>query len=510
MIKHALNAHRADDFAGWYQELIAQADLAEESGVRGCMVIKPWGYGIWERIQKLMDAQIKAAGVDNCYFPLFIPLSFFEKEADHVDGFAKEMAVVTHHRLVSDGEGRLIPDPAAKLEEPLVVRPTSETVIGAAMARWVQSWRNLPLKVNQWANVVRWEMRTRMFLRTSEFLWQEGHTAHTDEAGAMAEMLRALEMYRAFAEGPLAMPVIAGEKPENERFPGAVATYSIEAMMQDGKALQAGTSHYLGTSFAEAAGIKYQDKDGGQRHCHTTSWGVSTRLIGGVIMVHGDDDGLRCPPQIAPHQIIIIPMLREKDADEDQAVLDYAKALKAQLARPLAFGEPVRVLLDAGAEKASNKRWSWVKKGAPIIIEIGPRDVAEGKLAVIRRDQMYKDDGKLAVTFPEKNAFAGEAAALLENIQAALHSEATARLHSNIHRDISDLEEFYAENRKYPGWAEMQWARPTGAALDKIVEQLKALKLTMRNAPIDAAAADGVCFFTGAPAVERILIGRAY
>lgn len=510
MIKHALNARRADDFAGWYQELIAQADLAEESGVRGCMVIKPWGYGIWERIQKLMDAQIKAAGVDNCYFPLFIPLSFFEKEADHVDGFAKEMAVVTHHRLVSDGEGRLIPDPAAKLEEPLVVRPTSETVIGAAMARWVQSWRNLPLKVNQWANVVRWEMRTRMFLRTSEFLWQEGHTAHTDEAGAMAEMLRALEMYRAFAEGPLAMPVIAGEKPENERFPGAVATYSIEAMMQDGKALQAGTSHYLGTSFAEAAGIKYQDKDGGQRHCHTTSWGVSTRLIGGVIMVHGDDDGLRCPPQIAPHQIVIIPMLREKDADEDQAVLDYAKALKAQLARPLAFGEPVRVLLDVGAEKASNKRWSWVKKGAPIIIEIGPRDVAEGKLAVIRRDQMYKDDGKLAVTFPEKNAFAGEAAALLENIQAALHSEATARLHSNIHRDISDLEEFYAENRKYPGWAEMQWARPTGAALDKIVERLKALKLTMRNAPIDAAAADGVCFFTGAPAVERILIGRAY
>ena len=237
MVKHALSVTRQADFAAWYQDVIAEADLAEESGVRGCMVIKPWGYGIWERIQTVMDAAIKDAGVQNCYFPLFIPLSFFEKEADHVDGFAKEMAVVTHHRLIQDGKGKLIPDPEAKLEEPLIVRPTSETVIGAAMSRWVQSWRDLPLKVNQWANVVRWEMRTRMFLRTSEFLWQEGHTAHADKADAMAETLRALEMYRAFAEDVLAMPVVAGEKPENERFPGAVATYSIEAMMQDGKAL---------------------------------------------------------------------------------------------------------------------------------------------------------------------------------------------------------------------------------------------------------------------------------
>src|ERR1700755_2014037 len=239
-IKHALSVTRAGDFAAWYQEVIAEAEMAEESGVRGCMVIRPWGYGIWERIQALMDAQIKAAGVDNCYFPLFIPLSFFAKEAEHVEGFAKEMAVVTHHRLIQDGKGGLTPDPAAKLEEPLIVRPTSETVIGAAMARWVQSWRDLPLLTNQWANVVRWEMRTRMFLRTSEFLWQEGHTAHADREDAMAETLRALEMYRAFAEEVLAMPVIAGEKPENERFPGAVATYSIEAMMQDGEALAAG------------------------------------------------------------------------------------------------------------------------------------------------------------------------------------------------------------------------------------------------------------------------------
>ena len=410
--------------------MIAEADLAEESGVRGCMVIKPWGYGIWERIQTLMDAQINLAGVENCYFPLFIPLSYFEKEADHVEGFAKEMAVVTHHRLIKGPNGGLVPDPSAKLEEPLVVRPTSETVIGAAMARWIQSWRDLPMLTNQWANVVRWEMRTRMFLRTSEFLWQEGHTAHADKADAMAETLRALEMYRAFAEGPLAMPVVAGEKPEHERFPGAVATYSIEAMMQDGKALQAGTSHYLGTGFAEASGIKYQDKDGGIQHAHTTSWGVSTRMIGGVIMTHGDDDGLRCPPLIAPQQIVIIPMLR--DDDGDAAVLDYCRGLATELRALKAFDEPIRVLLDTKAIKASNKRWNWVKKGAPIIVEIGPRDVAEGKAAVIRRDRLYKDDGKLATAFTPRDEFVSGTAALLEDIQTALYSEAKTRLDANI------------------------------------------------------------------------------
>jgi prolyl-tRNA synthetase len=509
LIKNALNVTRAQNFAGWYQEVISEADLAEESGVRGCMVIRPWGYGMWERIQKLMDAEIKAAGVDNCYFPLFIPLSFFEKEADHVDGFAKEMAVVTHHRLVSDGKGKLIPDPESKLEEPLVVRPTSETVIGAAMSRWIQSWRDLPLMVNQWANVVRWEMRTRMFLRTSEFLWQEGHTAHADRDDALKETMRALEMYRSFAEGPLAMPVVAGEKPENERFPGAVATYSIEAMMQDGKALQAGTSHYLGTGFAESSGIKYQDRDGGQQFAHTTSWGVSTRLIGGVIMTHGDDDGLRCPPQIAPHQIIIVPMLR--DNDEDDSVLDYCRTLRTELLALSAFGEPLRVLLDTKATKASNKRWSWVKKGAPVIVEVGPRDVAEGKAAVLRRDRLYKDDGKLATAFTPRAEFVSAAAAMLEEIQANLYTEAKQRMDANIRRDVTDLATHFAgDEAGFAGWVEVQWARPTGAALDKIVEQLKALKLTMRNSPLDAAAADGTCFFTGEPAVERILIGRTY
>lgn len=507
-IKHALPVTRSQDFAAWYQAVISEADLAEESGVRGCMVIRPWGYGIWERIQKLMDAEIKKAGVENCYFPLFIPLSFFEKEADHVDGFAKEMAVVTHHRLKGQ-DGKLIPDPDSKLEEPLVVRPTSETVIGAAMSRWVQSWRDLPLLTNQWANVVRWEMRTRMFLRTSEFLWQEGHTAHADRDDAMTETRRALEMYRVFAEGPLAMPVIAGEKPENERFPGAVATYSIEAMMQDGKALQAGTSHYLGTGFAEAAGIRYQDSEGTQQLCHTTSWGVSTRLIGGVIMVHGDDDGLRCPPQVAPHQIVIVPMLR--DNAEDDAVLSYCEVLRQDLSGLSAFGEPVRVLLDRKAAKAANKRWGWVKKGAPVIVEIGGRDVAGGNVSVLRRDRLYRDDGKIDSRVTTRDAFLADAAAILSDIESNLYREAKAFLDGNIRRDVTDetaLDAAFDGDR--PGWAEVCWARPTGEALDKVVEWLKARKLTLRNAPLDAAAPEGRCVFTNEPAVERVLVGRSY
>ncbi len=510
-VRHALSTTRANDFAAWYQEVITEADLAEESGVRGCMVIRPWGYGMWERIQKLMDAQIKAAGVENCYFPLFIPLSFFEKEADHVEGFAKEMAVVTHHRLVKGPKGGLVPDPESKLEEPLVVRPTSETVIGAAMSRWVQSWRDLPLMVNQWANVVRWEMRTRMFLRTSEFLWQEGHTAHADKADAMAETMRALEMYRAFAEGPLAMPVCAGEKPEHERFPGAAATYSIEAMMQDGKALQAGTSHYLGTGFAEASGIRYQDKEGGQQYAHTTSWGVSTRLIGGVIMTHGDDDGLRCPPQIAPYQIVIIPMLR--DNDEDEAVLAYCRSLRLELLAQAAFGEPLRVLLDTKATKASTKRWSWVKKGAPLIVEVGPRDVASGKLAVLRRDRLYNDEGKLATDFPLRESFVGGAGAAIAAIQQNLFAEARDRMQDNIRHDVSsmvDVATHFAAGVKYPGWLSVGWSRPTGAALDAVVEKLKALKLTVRNTPVAEEPVSGPCIFTGEPAVERIFIARAY
>ncbi len=510
-IRHALNVKREDDFAKWYQEVITAADMAEESGVRGCMVIKPWGYGIWERIQRLLDDRIKEAGVQNTYFPLFIPLKNFEREADHVDGFAKEMAVVTHHRLIGDGKGGLIPDPEAKLEEPLVVRPTSETIIGDAMARWVQSWRNLPLMLNQWANVVRWEMRTRMFLRTSEFLWQEGHTAHATREEAVAETHRALEMYRACAEEDLALPVIAGEKPENERFPGADETWSIEAMMQDGKALQAGTSHYLGTSFATAAGIQFQDREGVQQYAHTTSWGVSTRMIGGVIMAHGDDDGLRVPPRIAPHQIVILPMLRDKP--EDEAVLAYCEELYASL-QGNALGEKMRILLDKTPGKATAKRWDWVRKGAPIIVEVGPRDMEDGKVAMLRRDALWNaDNGKPAMSFVTREEFAADAAQLLEDIQSSLFEEARTRRDANITRGLTDWHDvvnFFRKGGKYPGWVEVQWSKPSGAALENVVERLKDEKLTFRNVPRDAEAAGGVCVFTGEPAVERILVARAY
>jgi prolyl-tRNA synthetase len=349
-----------------------------------------------------------------------------------------------------------------------------------------------------------------MFLRTSEFLWQEGHTAHADQADAMAETLRALEMYREFAETVLAMPVVAGEKPEHERFPGAVATYSIEAMMQDGKALQAGTSHYLGTSFAEAAGIRYQDKDGGHALAHTTSWGVSTRMIGGVIMTHGDDDGLRVPPAIAPWQVVIVPMLR--DDDGDAAILDYCQSLMADLAAQSALGEPVRVHLDKRAGKSSGKRWEWLKKGAPFVVEIGGRDVAAGKVAAIRRDRLYKDDGKLATDFAERAEFVAGAGATLEAMQAQYFADAKARLEANIVRDLSDFAAIadYFTDTAVPGWAEVAWAKPTGPALDAVVERLKTLKLTMRNVPQGAAPVDAPCIFSGAPAVERILIGRAY
>ena len=508
MIKHALPVTRDADFAQWYQAVISEADMAEESGVRGCMVIRPWGYGIWERIQRLLDDRIKATGHDNCYFPLFIPLSYFEKEAEHVDGFAKEMAVVTHHRLIQK-DGRLVPDPEAKLEEPLVVRPTSETVIGAAFSRWVQSWRDLPVLINQWANVVRWEMRTRMFLRTSEFLWQEGHTAHASEAEAREETLRMLEVYRSFAEDCLAMPVVAGEKPENERFPGAVSTYSIEAMMQDGKALQAGTSHFLGTTFSRAQNIRFQNDQGELELAQTTSWGVSTRMIGGVIMVHGDDDGLRVPPSIAPWQIVIVPMLR--DQPEDAEIVEYCRTLQQELSVFTAFGEPVRALLDLKPAKAAAKRWGWVKKGAPIVIEVGGRDVAGGNVSVLRRDRLYREDGKLDSAVLPRGQFVDEASQTLESIQAALFAEAKARMEANIACGVTDfaaLEKAFDGDK--PGWVEVEWARPTGAELDQVVERLKALKLTFRNVAGDAAPATGACIFTGRPAVERILVARAY
>jgi len=511
-IRHALTVKRETDFATWYQEVISAADLAEESGVRGCMVIKPWGYGIWERLQRLLDDRIKETGHDNAYFPLFIPLANFEREAEHVDGFAKEMAVVTHHRLIAGPDGGLIPDPEAKLEEPLVVRPTSETIIGDAMARWVQSWRDLPLKLNQWANVVRWEMRTRMFLRTAEFLWQEGHTAHETEAEAKEHTLRMLEVYRQCAEEDLALPVIAGEKPENERFPGAVETWSIEAMMQDGKALQAGTSHYLGTNFSRASGISFQNREGSETLAHTTSWGVSTRMIGGMIMAHGDDDGLRVPPRLAPWQVVILPMLR--DNDEDAALIEYCEGLRATLAGQHVLGEKLRVLLDTKPGKAAAKRWDWVRKGAPVIVEVGGRDMQNGVVSMLRRDRLWDENsGKPAFEAPTREIAGQTIPDVLADMQAALLTEARDRREANITRGVDSydaVEAHFNSDAKYPGWVEVQWSKPTGAALDQVVERLKALKLTIRNVPTDAAPADGECIFTGDPAVERILLARAY
>jgi prolyl-tRNA synthetase len=511
-MQRALSVTRGENFPDWYQAICRDADMAEQSPTRGSMIMKPWGYGIWELMQRDLDRRIKETGHENYYFPLLIPMSFIAKEAEHVEGFAKEMAVVTHHRL-KNVDGKLGPDPAAELEEPYIIRPTSETIIGDAFSRWIKSYRDLPLLMNQWANVMRWEMRTRLFLRTSEFLWQEGHTAHADREGAMAETLKMLDVYRAFSEEALAMPVVVGEKPENERFPGADNTFSIEAMMQDGKALQAGTSHYLGTHFAEAQNIRYQDQAGVLQLCHTTSWGTSTRLIGGLIMTHGDDDGLRTPPMIAPKQIVIVPMLRDKP--EDAAVLAYCDALAKELCALVAFGQNVRAHVDRTQARSADKRWDWVRRGAPVLLEIGPRDAAGGQVTVIRRDQLRDGDRVKSAASP-RDAFVARAPALLAEIQDALRAEAAARLKANIRTDVrtfAELEAYFGtddEGGGFKGWVQAGWSRPTGAALDAVDEKLKALKLTLRNAPLDQPADPGMCLFTGAKAVEQIIVSRAY
>jgi prolyl-tRNA synthetase len=502
-------------FPQWYQAVVREADLAEPSPVRGSMIIKPWGYGVWEEMQKDLDRRIKETGHDNCYFPLFIPLSFIAKEAQHVEGFAKEMAVVTHHRL-KNIDGVLQPDPDAKLEEPLVVRPTSETIIGDAFSRWIQSYRDLPVLINQWANVVRWEMRTRLFLRTSEFLWQEGHTAHADEKGAMEETLRMLNVYREFSESALAIPVIAGEKPPNERFPGAEHTYSIEAMMQDGKALQAGTSHYLGQNFARAQNIRFQNESGQVALCYTTSWGLSTRMIGGVVMTHGDDDGLRLPPAIAPRHVVIVPILRDKP--EDAAVLEYCGRLSAALREQSFLDGKLRVLVDTKPIKSAEKRWNWVRRGAPIIVEVGPRDASSEQVTYIRRDDLYENN-KLRSRSAGLAPFVAMASKILAEIQERLFREAKARLDANIVTGIktyAELTEFFGagtdedEGGEFKGWVRAPWSAPDGTELDAIDAKLKQLKLTLRNIPEDQPKTLGPCIFTGSQAKEDILIARAY
>ncbi len=497
--KTAITPTRAENYPEWYQQVVKAADLAENSDVRGCMVIKPWGYAIWENIQRKLDEKFKATGHENAYFPLFIPMSFLEKEAEHVKGFAKECAVVTHHRLELDPDtGGLRPAPSAKLEEPLIVRPTSETIIGATFSRWVESYRDLPILINQWANIVRWELRTRMFLRTTEFLWQEGHTVHATEAEAMEEMLLILDIYADFAEGMMAMPVIKGEKTAGERFPGAVATYSIEAMMQDRKALQAGTSHFLGQNFAKAQEIKFQDQSGAEVYAWTTSWGVSTRLIGALIMTHSDDDGLVLPPRLAPAHVVILPIYR--DDSERSEVLSFCEALKTELTAQRFDDQPVRVRMDDRDIRGGEKKWQWVKRGVPLRVEVGPRDVAAGKVFATRRDIGGKGEGV------SRDEFVANISVTLAEIQqalfdraASLREEATATIDN-----LDEFEAFFAESAA-GGLAHCHFV--DGPEMEA---KLKQLKVTVRCVPVDAPQEAGKCIFTGQASPRRGVFARAY
>ena len=502
--KNAISPSREENYPEWYQQVVKAADLAETSDVRGCMVIKPWGYAIWENIQQQLDTMFKQTGHENAYFPLLIPMSFLEKEAEHVEGFAKECAVVTHHRLEPDPEGGLRPAPDAKLEEPLIVRPTSETIIGATFARWVQSYRDLPILLNQWANVMRWELRTRMFLRTSEFLWQEGHTVHATEEEAREETMQILDLYADFAENWMAMPVVKGEKTSGERFPGAVATYSIESMMQDRKMLQAGTSHFLGQNFAKAQEIKFQDQAGEEVYAWTTSWGVSTRLVGGLIMSHSDDDGLVLPPKLAPAHVVILPIYR--DDEERSEVLPYCEALKQRLEAEQYDGSRVRVRLDDRDLRGGEKKWQWVKRGVPLRVEVGPRDVKGDGVFVGRRDIGGKGQPM------SRDEFVGSVAVTLAEIQQGLFDRALAA-REEVTVEIDNWAEF--EQFFTPKNAE----RPEihgGLALCHFVDtpeieaKLKALKVTARCIPLDDQTQPGKCIFTGQPTDRRAIFAKAY
>ncbi len=499
--KTAIQPTRSEDYPSWYQQVIKAADMAENSDVRGCMVIKPWGYAIWENMQAALDRMFKETGHENAYFPLFIPLRFLEKEAEHVDGFAKECAVVTHHRLEPGPDGGLVP--AGKLEEPLIVRPTSETIIGSSFARWIQSYRDLPLKINQWANVVRWELRTRMFLRTSEFLWQEGHTAHATKEEALEETRLMLDVYADFAENWMAMPVIKGEKTDGERFPGAESTLTIEAMMQDRKALQSGTSHFLGQNFAKAQEIKYQDTNGEEVHAWTTSWGLSTRMVGALIMTHSDDDGLVLPPRLAPKHVVISPIYKS-DSDRGQ-ILDYCKQIENALAEKSFHGDPVKVMIDDRDMRGGEKKWFHVKRGVPIRLEVGPRDIADHKVFMSRRDTGENQS-------IDKNEFIAEAVNILANIQNNLYERAL-KLQKESTVRIDSLDEFKAyftakDSNKpeiHGGFAMSHWCEDP--AVYKVLEELK---VTIRCVPFDEPEENGVCIFTGKPSTKRAVFGKAY
>ena len=507
--KNAITPTRAENYPEWYQQVIKSADLAENSPVRGCMVIKPWGYAIWENIQRELDLMFKETGHVNAYFPLLIPLSFLEKEAEHIEGFAKECAVVTHHRLEADKDGRL--QPAGKLEEPLVIRPTSETIIGNAYSRWVQSYRDLPILINQWCNVMRWELRTRMFLRTSEFLWQEGHTVHATKDEAWEETLQMLEVYRKFASDWLAMPVITGRKTPDERFPGAVETYTVEAVMQDRKALQAMTSHFLGQTFSKAFDIQFLDQKGDRQYGWTTSWGATTRLIGGMIMMHSDDDGLVLPPKLAPYQIVIMPVLRKEQ--ERELTLEYCHKLKKRLQEQIYHGQAIRVHIDERDISGGDKGWEYVKKGVPIRLEIGPRDIANDSVFFARRDISEK------LSVPSEQ-FVLSAKSILDEIQGRLYSKAEANLKANVRRidSLKDLETFFSSQRGGEDETEIFGGLALAHWHEKAIGHpiFKKLKISPRCIPLPHEEWDigikeeGTCIFTGEKSQMRVVFARSY
>ena len=483
---------REEDYSKWYNELVVKADLAENSGVRGCMVIKPYGYAIWEKMQAELDRMFKETGHQNAYFPLFIPKSYFSKEASHVDGFAKECAVVTHYRLKTDEDGSIIVDPEAKLEEELIVRPTSETIIWDTYRKWVQSYRDLPLLINQWANVVRWEMRTRLFLRTTEFLWQEGHTAHETKAEALTEAQLMMKVYADFVEHFMAIPVIKGTKTESERFAGALETYCIEALMQDGKALQAGTSHFLGQNFAKAFDVKFTSKEGTQEYVWATSWGVSTRLMGALVMTHSDDNGLVLPPNLAPIQVVIVPIYRGEEQLE--SISQVAGEIKRELEM---HGVSVK-FDDRDTFKPGWKFNEYELKGVPLRIAIGPRDLEKRTVEIARRDTLSKE-------IVSKENVVDRVRELLGEMQKSLFSKALNYQQEHITL-VDDYDTFKEVLKDKGGFISAFWDG-TSETEESIKKETKA---TIRCIPLDAKEEEGVCVYSGKPATKRVLFAKAY
>jgi prolyl-tRNA synthetase len=497
--KTGISPTRAEDFPQWFQNVVRDAEVAELDHVRGAMVIRPWGYGTWELMQRALDDGIKSTGAVNAYFPLLIPLSYFEEEAKHVEGFAKEMAVVTHHRLEQGTDGAL--HPSAELTEPLIIRPTSETIIGRSFTKWINSYRDLPLMINQWCNIVRWELRPRVLLRTTEFLWQEGHTAHATAEEALEETRRMLGVYREFTEGPLAIPVIAGEKPEHERFPGAESTLTIEAMMQDGKALQCGTSHYLGQNFSRAMDMEFTDEDGRRKLCFTTSWGLTTRMVGAVVMTHADDNGLRMPPRVAPQQVQIVPITRADPAP----VTEAATTLRDEIAGQSSSDAPVRVAVDSRDRKPAEKRWEWIRKGVPIVIELGERDIEQGVVTMTRRD-----DPELRRDAIPRDGAAEAVAGVLGDVQTGYFEEASQRLRERIRDDVTTLEEFReffaSEETESGGFVSAPWSEDPGT-----IEVMGELGVSVRCIPFDAELpSDARCVITGGTARVMAIFAKAY